>query len=71
MPQGWQVNVVTGPGQSSCILQSEQRPSYAEVEATLRTLPWAMSSKGLVQRIQAEAEFNRKSLQRPPPNRGQ
>lgn len=67
-PQGWQVNVVVGPGESNCIIQSAERPSYAEVDALLRKLPWTMSSKGLVQRMQAEADFNAKSLQRPPPS---
>jgi hypothetical protein len=68
-PSGWQVNVVVGPGESKCIVQGgAERPSYAEVEKLLRSLPWTMSSKGLMQRIQAEAEFNRRSLERPPPN---
>ena len=66
-PQGWQVSVLTGPGQATCILQAPQRPSYKEVEAALRALDWTMSSKGLFDRIQAEAEFNRRSVQAPPP----
>lgn len=66
-PQGWQINVVTGPGQWKCILQSpEERPSYQQVQSLLRSLPWTMSSKGLADRIMAEAEFNRKTAQRPP-----
>ena len=66
-PQGWQVNVVQGPGDSKCVLQGATRPSYKEVEAKLRSLPWTMSSKGLAERIMAEAEFNRRSVQSPPP----
>lgn len=66
-PNGWQVNVVQGPGESTCILQGTVRPSYKEVEAKLRSLPWSMSSKGLAERIVAEAEFNRRSVQGSPP----
>jgi len=66
-PQGWQVNVVTGPNQSKCIIQSKKRPTYKEVETELRGLSWTMSSKGLFERIQAEAEFNRRTAQGPPP----
>ena len=66
-PAGWQVCVLQGPGQSQCILQGKEKPSYKEVEAKLRSLPWAMSSKGLMERIQAEAEFNRRSVQGAPP----
>ncbi|KAL4527499.1 hypothetical protein Ndes2526A_g08718 [Nannochloris sp. 'desiccata'] len=68
-PAGWQVNVLQGPNQSQVILQGKERPSYKEVEAKLRSLPWTMSSKGLFQRIQAEAEFNRKSVQQGAPPR--
>jgi hypothetical protein len=64
---GWQVNVLQGPNQSTVILQGKVRPSYKEVEAKLRSLPWSMSSKGLFERIQAEAEFNRKSVQQGAP----
>ncbi len=60
---GWQVNVLKGPNESQVIIQSKERPSYKEVEAKLRSLPWTMSSKGLFERIQAEAEFNRKSVE--------
>ena len=60
---GWQVNVLKGPNESQVIIQSKERPSYTEVEAKLRSLPWTMSSKGLFERIQAEAEFNRKSVE--------
>lgn len=67
-PNGWQINVITGPGQTEVIIQQEERPTYQEVEAKLRSLSWTMSSMGLFDRIQAEAEFNRKSVQRPPPN---
>lgn len=67
-PAGWQINVLTGPGSHKCILSgAASRPTYAEVEALLRSLPWTMSSKGLMDRIVAEAEFNRRSLEAPPP----
>lgn len=66
-PQGWQVNVVRGPGQSQCIIQAKERPTYGHVQDTLRSLPWTMSSKSLVERIAAEAEFNRRSTQAGPP----
>jgi hypothetical protein len=49
------------------IMTTDSKPTYKEVESVLRKLPWTMSSKGLLDRIQAEAEFNRKSLESLPP----
>jgi hypothetical protein len=67
-PAGWQVSVITGPGSSECILSgATRRPTYQEVEAMLRKLTWTMSSKSLAERIVAEAEFNRRSVQSQPP----
>lgn len=65
-PQGWQVNVVRGPGDSTVIMQAAERPSYQEVEGVLRSLDWTMSSKGLFERIKAEAEFIRRTSQSVP-----
>lgn len=67
-PYGWQIFVVRGPRELTTILTTETQPSYSEVESALRSLPWTMSSKGLLDRIQAEAEFNRRSLESLPPN---
>lgn len=67
-PHGWQISVVRGPKEMTCILKSDVKPTYKEVEDALRKLPWTMSSKGLFDRIQAEAEFNRRSLESLPPN---
>lgn len=66
-PQGWQVNVATSPSTSECILQSKKYPSYSKIEETLRSLDWTMSSKGLLDRLQAEAAFNKRSLEKGPP----
>ena len=67
---GWTVAVAREPSarETTVVLQSETEPTYKEVESVLRKLPWTMSSKGLLERIQAEAEFNRKSLDSLPPN---
>jgi len=65
---GWQVFVVRGPRELTLVLTSETRPTYADVEKKLRSLDWTMSSMGLFDRIAAEAEFNRKSLEAIPPN---
>lgn len=65
---GWKVSVVRGPKEMTTILTSQVKPTYKEVEDELRKLPWTMSSKGLFDRIQAEAEFNRKSLESLPPS---
>eukprot|EP00889_Picochlorum_renovo_P001447 jgi/Picre1/28477/NNA_003881.t1 len=67
-PYGWQIFVVRGPQDMTTILTTDTQPSYNEVEKALRSLPWTMSSKGLLDRIQAEAEFNRRSLESLPPN---
>lgn len=67
-PYGWQIFVVRGPREMTTILTTDTQPSYNEVENALRALPWTMSSKGLLDRIQAEAEFNRRSLESLPPN---
>ena len=66
-PYGWKISVARGPKEMTCILETESKPTYKEVEAELRKLPWTMSSKGLFDRIQAEAEFNRRSLESLPP----
>lgn len=67
-PQGWQVSVLKGPTESECILQSsEDRPSFKQVQDILYKLPWSMSSKPLLERIQAEAEFNSRTTQQGPP----
>jgi len=65
---GWQIFVVRGPRELSLIMTSEAKPTYADVEKQLRSLDWTMSSKGLFDRIAAEAEFNRQSLEAIPPN---
>jgi len=67
---GWTVAVARDPSarETTVVLQSETEPTYREVESVLRKLPWTMSSKGLLERIQAEAEFNRQSLDSLPPN---
>lgn len=65
---GWKVSVVRGPKEMTTVLTSQVKPTYKEVEDELRKLPWTMSSKGLFDRIQAEAEFNRKSLESLPPS---
>jgi hypothetical protein len=64
---GWQVSVVRGPKELTTILTSDTKPTYKEVEDKLRTLDWTMSSMGLLDRIVAEAEFNRTSLESIPP----
>lgn len=64
---GWQIFVVRGPRELTLVMTSETRPSYADVEKKLRSLNWTMSSMGLFDRIAAEAEFNRKSLESIPP----
>lgn len=66
-PHGWQISVVRGPKEMTTIMTTDSKPTYKEVENALRKLPWTMSSKGLLDRIQAEAEFNRKSLESLPP----
>jgi hypothetical protein len=60
---GWQIFVARGPRELTQVMTSETKPTYQEVEKTLRKLDWTMSSKGLFDRIAAEAEFNRRSLQ--------
>jgi hypothetical protein len=66
-PQGWQVSVLKGPRDAKCIIQSpDERPPYKQVQEVLWSLPWSMSSKPLLKRIQAEAEFNQKSAQAAP-----
>ena len=70
-PTGWQVFVLTGPGakENTCIIPAQpERPSYKEVESTLRSLPWTMSSKSLAERIVAEADFIKRTAQAPPPS---
>ena len=53
------------PPQSECVARSEERPAYRKIEATLRGLPWAMSSKPLAERLQYEARFIQDSLNTP------
>ncbi len=47
---------------TECVSSTDARPSYKDLEALLRTLPWSMSRKSLLDRIQAEATFNKNSL---------
>ena len=42
------------------------RPSYKEIEALLRTLPWTKSSMPLLERVQSEARFIQSTLEPPP-----
>lgn len=66
---GWQVNVASGmTSQTEVVLQQDTRPSYKEIEALLRSLPWTMSSKPLLERVQSEAAFIQRTLE-PPPGR--
>ena len=57
---------VAVPGQlrpsHECIAQQESQPSYAEIEALLRARPASSINKSVVQRLQEEWEFNRRSL---------
>jgi len=59
------------------VAQREQQPSYKELEGILRGVEWSMSSKPLAERLQAEAQFLRTSLdslpasQQLPPDGGQ
>jgi len=62
-PQGWQVNVATSPKDNECVMQSVEYPNYQEIDKLLRSLDWTMSSKGLMDRLQAEVEFNKRSLE--------
>jgi hypothetical protein len=66
-PQGWQVNVATSRSDSKVILQQKEKPGYQQIDELLRKLPWTMSSKGLLDRMQAEIEFNQRSLEQGAP----
>lgn len=47
------------------VLQPEA-PSYSQMESVLRALPWSQSSKPLLERVNAEMQFLRNSLDTPP-----
>ena len=54
--------------QAECVSREAERPSYRELEALLRRVPWSMSSKPLAERLQYEAAFMRgRALDPPPP----
>lgn len=68
-PGKWRVYVVPRGGATPRLLASrEERPSYAEVEAILKTAyPEGNAGKGWLERLKDEAAWVQDSLKQPPP----
>lgn len=68
-PSDWQVHVLDRKGGSEMIATTKERPSYAEIEALLKSRPESMMNKSLMDRLKSEWEWNQESLNNGPPKR--
>jgi len=64
-PGQWNIFLTDLEGQDMCLGVQENEPSYKDLQRLLKDTPTSNSSKSLSERLQAEFEFNRKSIQPP------
>lgn len=60
-----QVHVVKRDGSNQLLQTYDTKPSYAELEAALKTYPEAASNKSLMDRIRDEVQFIQDTAQQP------
>lgn len=60
-----QVHVVKRDGSNQLLQTYDSKPSYAELEAALKTYPEAASNKSLMDRIRDEVQFIQDTAQQP------